>query len=91
MFVLFAQYFLLAFVVIYATSKLGYFVDELDKKSNISGALLGGVLLATITSMPEFASSKSARTIAISGSTTCRRPQPVQHAAPRWRADGRFP
>jgi len=54
---LFAQYFLLAFIVIYATSKLSYFVDELDKKSNISGAIIGGVLLATITSMPEFITS----------------------------------
>ena len=57
MFILFAQYFLLAFVVIYATSKLSFFVDELDKKSNISGALIGGLLLATITSMPEFITS----------------------------------
>jgi cation:H+ antiporter len=51
------QYLLLAFVVIYATSKLSYFVDELDKKTHISGALIGGVLLATITSMPEFITS----------------------------------
>ena len=57
MLILFGQYFLLAFVVIYATSKLGYFVDELDKKSNISGAVIGGVLLATVTSMPEFITS----------------------------------
>ncbi len=57
MFILFAQYFLLAFVVIYATSKLGFIVNELDKKSNISGALIGGLLLATITSMPEFITS----------------------------------
>lgn len=51
------QYLLLAFVVIYATSKLSYYVDELDKKTHISGALIGGVLLATITSMPEFITS----------------------------------
>ena len=60
LFILFAQYFLLAFVVIYATSKLSFFVDELDKKTNISGALIGGVLLATITSMPEFITSITA-------------------------------
>ncbi len=60
LFLLFAQYFLLAFVVIYATSKLSFFVDELDKKTNISGALIGGVLLATITSMPEFITSITA-------------------------------
>ncbi len=53
----FAQYFLLAFIVIYATSKASYYIDELDKKSNISGALIGGLLLATITSMPEFITS----------------------------------
>ena len=52
-----AQYLLLAFVVIYATSKLSYYIDELDKKTHISGALIGGVLLATITSMPEFITS----------------------------------
>ncbi len=57
MFWLVAQYLLLAFVVIYATSKLSYYVDELDKKTHISGALIGGVLLATITSMPEFITS----------------------------------
>lgn len=57
MFLLIIQYLLLAFVVIFATSKLSYFVDELDKKTHISGALIGGVLLATITSMPEFITS----------------------------------
>lgn len=57
MLIIFAQYFLLAFVVIYATSKASYYIDELDKKSNISGALIGGLLLATITSMPEFITS----------------------------------
>ena len=60
LFLLFAQYALLAFIVIYATSKLSFFVDELDKKTHISGALIGGVLLATITSMPEFITSITA-------------------------------
>jgi cation:H+ antiporter len=57
MFLLVIQYLLLAFVVIFATSKLSFYVDELDKKTHISGALIGGVLLATITSMPEFITS----------------------------------
>jgi cation:H+ antiporter len=57
LFLLIVQYLLLAFVVIYATGKLSYIVDELDKKTHISGALIGGVLLATITSMPEFITS----------------------------------
>ena len=57
LFIIILQYLLLAFIVIYATSKLSYFVDELDKKTHISGAVIGGVLLATITSMPEFITS----------------------------------
>jgi len=51
------EYLLLAAIVIFATSKLSYYVEELDKKTHISGALIGGVLLATITSMPEFITS----------------------------------
>lgn len=57
LFILIVQYLFLAFIVIFATSKASYYIDELDKKSNISGALIGGVLLATITSMPEFITS----------------------------------
>jgi cation:H+ antiporter len=53
----FVYYILLAIIVIFATSRASYYVDELDKKSNISGALIGGLLLATITSMPEFITS----------------------------------
>ncbi len=55
--ILIAEYLLLAFVVIFATSRLSYYIDELDKKTHISGALIGGVLLATVTSMPEFITS----------------------------------
>ncbi len=57
MFLSIILYLLLAFIVIFATSRLSFFVDELDKKTHISGALIGGVLLATITSMPEFITS----------------------------------
>ena len=57
MLLIIAQYLLLAFLVIFATSRLSYYVDELHKKTHISGALIGGVLLATITSMPEFITS----------------------------------
>ncbi len=57
MFILALEYLLLAFIVIFATSRLSYYIDELDKKTHISGALIGGVLLATITSMPEFITS----------------------------------
>lgn len=57
LFILLTQYLLLALVVIYTTTRASHYIDELDKKSNISGALIGGVLLATITSMPEFITS----------------------------------
>lgn len=57
MWLILLQYFVLAFVVIFATSKASYYVDELDKKSHLSGALIGGLLLATVTSMPEFITS----------------------------------
>lgn len=63
MFLMFAQYILLAGLVIFATSKASYYIDELDKKSNISGALIGGLLLATITSMPEFITSITATVV----------------------------
>ncbi len=51
------QYLALATITIYATIRASYFVDELDKKTKISGALIGGVLLATVTSLPEFITS----------------------------------
>lgn len=57
MLILVLQYLLLAFIVIFATSRLSYYINELDKKTHISGALIGGVLLATVTSMPEFITS----------------------------------
>lgn len=63
MIILFLQYILLAGIVIFATSKASHHIDELDKKSNISGALIGGLLLATITSMPEFITSITATVI----------------------------
>ena len=50
-------YIALAAITIFATTRASYFVDELDKKTKISGALLGGVLLAMVTSLPEFITS----------------------------------
>ncbi len=50
-------YIALAALTIFATVRASYFVDELDKKTKISGALIGGVLLATVTSLPEFITS----------------------------------
>ena len=48
---------LLAALVIFLSLKLSKFVDLLDKKTKVSGALLGGILLAGVTSLPELFTS----------------------------------
>lgn len=47
------SYLLVAAIVVFLSIKLSTFVDLLDKKTNLSGALLGGILLAATTSLPE--------------------------------------
>ena len=44
-------------IVVYASSKLAGIVVELDKKTQLSGAFLGAVLLAGVTSLPELVTS----------------------------------
>ncbi len=57
--VLFIQYFLISFVVVLASIKISECVDEIDQQTNLGGALIGGVLLAGVTSLPEFITSLS--------------------------------
>ena len=57
---IYALYVVLLVAVVYLSMKLGDFVDLLDKKTNISGAFIGGVLLAAVTSLPELFTSGSA-------------------------------
>ena len=52
-------YLIIAAVVVFASIKLSDYVDLLDKKTNLSGALLGGILLAAVTSLPELFTSIS--------------------------------
>ena len=52
-------YLIIAAVVVFASMKLSDYVDLLDKKTNLSGALLGGILLAAVTSLPELFTSLS--------------------------------
>ena len=52
-------YIIIAAVVVFASIKLSDYVDLLDKKTNLSGALLGGILLAAVTSLPELFTSIS--------------------------------
>lgn len=50
-------YIALASVVVFLAIKLSNYVDLLDKKTKLSGALLGGILLAAVTSLPELFTS----------------------------------
>ena len=57
------QYLGLALVVVIAAQIAGGLVDEFDQRTNLSGALIGGILLAAITSLPEFITSIVSTTI----------------------------
>jgi cation:H+ antiporter len=50
-------YLILASLVVFLSLKLSNYVDLLDKKTKVSGALLGGILLAGVTSLPELFTS----------------------------------
>ena len=56
-------YLVVAALVVFLSIKLSDFVDLLDKKTNISGAFLGGILLAAVTSLPELFTSITATTL----------------------------
>ena len=50
-------YAVLASLVVFLSIELSNLVDLLDKKTKVSGALLGGILLAGVTSLPELFTS----------------------------------
>lgn len=54
------SYLVVAAIVVFLSIKLSDFVDLLDKKTNLSGALLGSILLAAVTSLPELFTSITA-------------------------------
>ncbi|MGL4336571.1 MAG: sodium:calcium antiporter [Turicibacter sp.] len=56
---LFLQYFGLSFLVVFSSIRISECVDELDKRTNLGGALIGGILLAGVTSLPELITSLS--------------------------------
>ena len=56
-------YIILALTVIGFSIKAADYVDLIDRKTNISGAFIGGVMLAAITSLPEFLQACSAALI----------------------------
>ena len=53
-------YAVLAAGIVFFSKKLADYVDALDKKTKISGAFIGAVLLAAVTSLPELFTSISA-------------------------------
>ncbi len=53
-------YIVLAVLIVYLSIKLANYVDALDKKTTISGAFIGGVMLAAVTSLPELFTTISA-------------------------------
>lgn len=57
MLLLVLKYVVLAFLVVFLSIKLSMYIDILDKKTNLSGAFIGGVLLAAVTSLPELFTS----------------------------------
>lgn len=59
------SYVIVAAAVVYFSLKLSDYVDLLDKKTNLSGALLGGILLAAVTSLPELFTSLTATTLLV--------------------------
>ena len=57
---IYLAYLLLAVLTVFLSVKLSYYVDCLDQKTNLSGAFIGGVLLAAVTSLPELFTSLTA-------------------------------
>lgn len=57
---IYLEYIILALLVVVLSVRLSYYVDCLDKKTNLSGAFIGGVMLAAVTSLPELFTSLTA-------------------------------
>lgn len=60
---IFLLYAVLAFCVVFFSIKCANYVDLLDKKTQLSGAFIGGVILAAVTSLPELFTSITAVTV----------------------------
>jgi len=58
--IVYTGYVAIVALVVFLSVKLGKYVDVIDAKSNISGAFIGGVMLAAVTSLPELFTSLSA-------------------------------
>lgn len=56
---IYVAYVLLAILVVGLSIRLSYYVDLIDKTTDLSGAFIGGVMLAAVTSLPELFTSLS--------------------------------
>lgn len=57
---IYLAYFIVAAIVVVLSIKISDYVDILDKKTKLSGAFLGGIMLSGVTSLPELFTSVSA-------------------------------
>lgn len=57
---IYLSYAAVAAIVVFLSNKAATYVDLLDKKTSLSGAFIGGVLLSAVTSLPELLTSISA-------------------------------
>ncbi len=52
-------YLLMASLIVFLSLKIAIYVDLIEKKTDLSGFLVGGIILACVTSLPEFFTSLS--------------------------------
>ncbi len=52
-------YLICAVIIVWLSNKASVYVDLLDKKTSLSGAFIGGVMLSAVTSLPELFTSLS--------------------------------
>ena len=50
-------YIICAIIIVLLSNKASVYVDLLDKKTSLSGAFIGGVMLSAVTSLPELFTS----------------------------------
>lgn len=55
----YVMYLIAAVLIIFLSNKASEYVDLIDKKTKLSGAFIGGVLLSAVTSLPELFTSIS--------------------------------
>lgn len=55
----YAGYLIVAAIIVFLSNKASEYVDLIDKKTKLSGAFIGGVMLSAVTSLPELFTSIS--------------------------------